>query len=180
MIARPEHQIPLVGKEQARKYARSQNCCFVILSNGNLHYFWDLESGSPYIITCFPTPESVIGYQKTITDLTPLAPRTGRCRLHRTHPAAWFLSELIDDTSLQSHRLSELFKTLLVDESAKLGWIFHLHGLCVLTDWTFAPLGNYAGTAAAATDSLLGRCQRNFLKRLARLAGRDADSHLSI
>jgi type I restriction enzyme, R subunit len=31
---------PLVGKEQARKYARSKNCRFVILSNGNLHYFW--------------------------------------------------------------------------------------------------------------------------------------------
>lgn len=42
---------PLVGKEQARKYARSQNCRFVILSNGNLHYFWDLERGNPYIIT---------------------------------------------------------------------------------------------------------------------------------
>jgi type I restriction enzyme R subunit len=28
---------PLVGKEQARKYARSLNVRFVILSNGNLH-----------------------------------------------------------------------------------------------------------------------------------------------
>ena len=62
--ARSEDKNPLVGKEQARKYARSQNCRFVILSNGNLHYFWDLERGSPYIITSFPTPESVIGYQK--------------------------------------------------------------------------------------------------------------------
>jgi len=50
---------PLVGKEQARKYAHSQNVRFVILSNGNLHYFWDLEQGSPGIITQFPTPESL-------------------------------------------------------------------------------------------------------------------------
>ena len=50
---------PLVGKEQARGYARSQNCRFVILSNGNLHYFWDLETGNPYTITKFPRPESV-------------------------------------------------------------------------------------------------------------------------
>ena len=35
---------------------KSQNCRFVILSNGNLHYFWDLERGNPYIITSFPTP----------------------------------------------------------------------------------------------------------------------------
>lgn len=62
--AKSEDKNPLVGKEQARKYARSENCRFVILSNGNLHYFWDLERGNPYIITSFPTPDSVIGYQQ--------------------------------------------------------------------------------------------------------------------
>ena len=62
--AKSEDKNPLVGKEQARKYARSQNCRFVILSNGNLHYFWDLERGNPYVITSFPTPKSVSGYRK--------------------------------------------------------------------------------------------------------------------
>lgn len=62
--AKAEDKNPLVGKEQARKYAKSQNCRFVILSNGNLHYFWDLERGNPYVITSFPTPGSVAGYQK--------------------------------------------------------------------------------------------------------------------
>jgi len=62
--AKAEDKNPLIGKEQSRKYARSQNCRFVILSNGNLHYFWDLERGSPYVITSFPTPDSVTGYQK--------------------------------------------------------------------------------------------------------------------
>ncbi len=62
--AKSEDKNPLVGKEQARKYARSQNCRFVILSNGNLHYFWDLERGNPYLITSFPTPDSVVGYHK--------------------------------------------------------------------------------------------------------------------
>ena len=62
--AKAEDKNPLAAKEQARKYARSQNCRFVILSNGNLHYFWDLERGNPYIITSFPTPDSVTGYQK--------------------------------------------------------------------------------------------------------------------
>lgn len=66
--AKAEDKSPLVGKEQARKYARSQNCRFIILSNGNLHYFWDLERGNPYVITTFPTPASVMGYQKTIPD----------------------------------------------------------------------------------------------------------------
>ncbi len=64
--AKAEDKSPLVGKEQARKYARSQNCRFVILSNGNLHYFWDLERGNPYLITTFPTTTSITGYQKTV------------------------------------------------------------------------------------------------------------------
>ena len=63
--AKAEGKNPLVGKEQARRYARAQNCRFVILSNGNLHYFWDLARGNPHVITAFPTPESVTGYQKT-------------------------------------------------------------------------------------------------------------------
>ena len=62
--AKSEDPNPLTGKEQARKYARSQNCRFVILSNGNQHYFWDLERGNPFIITSFPTPDSVTGYQR--------------------------------------------------------------------------------------------------------------------
>lgn len=45
--AKAEDKDPLVGKEQARTYARSQNCRFVILSNGNLHYFCDLERANP-------------------------------------------------------------------------------------------------------------------------------------
>jgi type I restriction enzyme, R subunit len=35
--AKSEEKNPLTGKEQARRYARSQNCRFVLLSNGNLH-----------------------------------------------------------------------------------------------------------------------------------------------
>ncbi len=66
--AKAEDKNPLVGKEQARKYAKSQNCRFVILSNGNLHYFWDLDRGNPHVITSFPTPESVTGYQKVTPD----------------------------------------------------------------------------------------------------------------
>jgi type I restriction enzyme R subunit len=56
--AKSEKYDPLVGKEQARKYAHSQNVRFVILSNGNLHYFWDLEQGNPVLITEFPNPAS--------------------------------------------------------------------------------------------------------------------------
>lgn len=62
--AKAEDKNPLIGKEQARKYARSQNCRFVILSNGNLHYLWDLGQGNPHIITRFPAPDSIKGYAR--------------------------------------------------------------------------------------------------------------------
>ncbi|MBK8296856.1 MAG: DEAD/DEAH box helicase family protein [Saprospiraceae bacterium] len=57
--AKKEDKNPLDGKEQARRYAQSQNVRFIILSNGNLHFFWDLERGDPEIITEFPTQESL-------------------------------------------------------------------------------------------------------------------------
>lgn len=60
--AKAEDKNPLIGKEQARTYAKSLNCRFIILSNGNLHYFWDLAHGNPYLISCFPKPESIKGY----------------------------------------------------------------------------------------------------------------------
>ncbi len=57
--AKKEDKNPLDGKEQARAYANSENIRFVILSNGNVHYFWDLYRGNPEIITEFPTLESL-------------------------------------------------------------------------------------------------------------------------
>ncbi|HEY3991975.1 MAG TPA: type I restriction endonuclease [Ktedonobacteraceae bacterium] len=57
--AKSEDKSPLDGKEQARKYAKTQNVQFILLSNGNLHYFWDLERGNPTVITALPTPNSL-------------------------------------------------------------------------------------------------------------------------
>ena len=62
--AKAERINPLAAKEQARKYARSQSCRFVILSNGNLHYLWDLDHGNPQVITQFPAPDSIKGYKQ--------------------------------------------------------------------------------------------------------------------
>ena len=57
--AKKELISPLVGKEQARGYAESLNCRFVILSNGVSHYFWDIEQGSPTVIDVFPSQEQL-------------------------------------------------------------------------------------------------------------------------
>lgn len=57
--AKSEDKDPLVGKEQARTYAKSLFIKYVILSNGNQHYFWNIYKGNPQIITSFPSCESI-------------------------------------------------------------------------------------------------------------------------
>src|SRR5208283_2472369 len=71
--AKAEDKDPLIGKEQARRYAQSQNVRFVILSNGNLHYFWDIERDNPTIITAFPTQESISHFHSFKPDPVKLA-----------------------------------------------------------------------------------------------------------
>ena len=62
--AKREDKNPLDGKEQARKYAKSINVRYIILSNGDLHFYWDRESGNPTPIRVFPTQESLLDRKK--------------------------------------------------------------------------------------------------------------------
>ncbi|MDR1166395.1 MAG: DEAD/DEAH box helicase family protein [Deltaproteobacteria bacterium] len=57
---------PLIGKEQARRYALAENCHFVALSNGVIHYLWDINEGNPYPISQFPTQTSLMEYKKNV------------------------------------------------------------------------------------------------------------------
>ena len=57
--AKSEKIEPLFAKEQARKYAESQKAKYVILSNGNIHYLWNLEKGNPERILAFPSTSSL-------------------------------------------------------------------------------------------------------------------------
>jgi type I restriction enzyme, R subunit len=61
--AKSEDKDPLTGKEQARKYAKSQNVRYIILSNGNLHYLWDRDQGNPTRISFFPTLQTLRAHQ---------------------------------------------------------------------------------------------------------------------
>jgi type I restriction enzyme R subunit len=71
--AKSEDKNPLSAKEQARKYARSQNARFVILSNGNIHYLWDLEQGNPAVISKFPSPSEIGNFYAFKPDANRLA-----------------------------------------------------------------------------------------------------------
>ncbi|MCX6807700.1 MAG: DEAD/DEAH box helicase family protein, partial [Patescibacteria group bacterium] len=62
--AKKEAIDPLTAKEQARNYARNAGARFVVLSNGNIHYFWDTKNGNPDTISRFPTQDSITQYEK--------------------------------------------------------------------------------------------------------------------
>jgi type I restriction enzyme R subunit len=64
---------PLSAKEQARNYARNVGARFVILSNGNIHYFWDTKHGNPDTISRFPTQDSITQYEEYIPNPNELA-----------------------------------------------------------------------------------------------------------
>lgn len=57
--AKKESLHPLVAKEQARKYAKTVDARYVILSNGIVHYFWDVTRGNPKPIYKFPSPSEI-------------------------------------------------------------------------------------------------------------------------
>mgnify|MGYP001159759881 FL=1 len=57
--AKKESLHPLVAKEQARKYAKTVDAQYVILSNGIVHYFWDVTKGNPKPIYKFPSPNEI-------------------------------------------------------------------------------------------------------------------------
>jgi type I restriction enzyme R subunit len=57
--AKRENTNPLSAKEQARAYAERQKARFVILSNGDISYLWDIQAGNPQIITRIPSQESL-------------------------------------------------------------------------------------------------------------------------
>src|SRR3990167_11431049 len=71
--AKKESIDPLSAKEQARNYARNVGARFVILSNGNIHYFWNTKHGNPDTISRFPTQESITQYEKYIPNPEELA-----------------------------------------------------------------------------------------------------------
>ena len=68
--AKKESIHPLEAKEQARKYAQSLRCKYVILTNGSLNYFWNLEKGNPEMITTFPTYESLKQSRALTSDIS--------------------------------------------------------------------------------------------------------------
>ncbi|MEA1885959.1 MAG: DEAD/DEAH box helicase family protein [Bacteroidota bacterium] len=135
--AKSESKNPLVGKEQARKYAKNISCRFVLLSNGNIHYFWDLEKGSPYIITRFPEPTSVKGYSK----YKPNPERLVNELVRDDYIAATQMPQYADDPNWQEEDTREAF--------------IHLHKLRFLRDYQIKAIRSIQEAVKTGQDRFL-------------------------
>jgi len=62
--AKRESIPPLSAKEQARNYANGMHVRYVILSNGNVHFLWDMYEGNPEPISKLPTLASLQDSEK--------------------------------------------------------------------------------------------------------------------
>ena len=71
--AKKEGLHPLVAKEQARKYAKTVGAQFIILSNGIVHFLWNLEKGNPKPIYQFPSPSEIGAIKEWNPDRNSLA-----------------------------------------------------------------------------------------------------------
>lgn len=74
--AKKESLHPLVAKEQARKYAKTVDANYIILSNGIVHYLWDIRKGNPKPIFKFPSPEEIGAIKEWNPDRKSLAEET--------------------------------------------------------------------------------------------------------
>ncbi len=62
--AKRESIPPLSAKEQARNYANGMHVRYVILSNGNVHFLWDMYEGNPEPISKIPSLSSLQDSEK--------------------------------------------------------------------------------------------------------------------
>lgn len=57
--AKSQSKDPLDGKYQAENYAKAKRCRYVILSNGDTHYFWDINQNAEKLIIKLPTQKDL-------------------------------------------------------------------------------------------------------------------------
>ena len=70
--AKSHDKDPLDGKYQAEKYAIAKRCKYVIMSNGETHYLWDLNQSSEQLIIKFPSQQDL----KRMSNITKAKPLT--------------------------------------------------------------------------------------------------------
>ena len=105
--AKKESIDPLSAKEQARRYAIANKVNYIILSNGNVHYFWNIDEGNPELISNFPTPKSL----QNFTEFTPNPERLYTEQVNDDYIALTILSNYAEPRELEKRILIDTYTT---------------------------------------------------------------------
>ena len=84
--AKRESIDPLTAKEQARAYAESLNASHIFLSNGLVHWYWNLRQGNPVKVSRFLPLEELGKASEWRPDPARLASAVVDEALHRRFP----------------------------------------------------------------------------------------------
>jgi hypothetical protein len=85
--AKRESVDPLDAKEQARDYAKSLGVRHIFLSNGQLHYYWDLAQGNPTRVSHFLLSACCSWGRDAVVQM--LSVSEGRCMRSTLVACAW-------------------------------------------------------------------------------------------
>jgi len=125
--AKKESIDPLSAKEQARNYARNAGARFIILSNGNIHYFWDTKHGNPETISRFPTQDSITQYEK----YTPNPEELARTKIDENYVIATQMPGYLNDPDFQN---KATLKKFLKNNNLKQLWPYQVKAIKTLQE----------------------------------------------
>ncbi len=159
--AKAPHKHPLVGKEQAREYAESQNIRFIYLSNGKVLFFWDTRRGDPHAVGAFHSSSELEGLASEEN------PSSGRSRKSSADP-------VLSRARLPTERVERdyLARSRMGDYDQRGGWkreetrdrFIRENKLCFLRD--------YQLRAIAAIQKAAGEGKTRFLLEMATGTGK--------
>ena len=107
---------PLTGKEQARAYAESLGVWHIFLSNGLVHYYWNLRQGNPVKVSRFLPLEQLGKAAEWRPDSARLAAVTvDENYIAVSQDAAWLSYSLADRATVMVNKKIRLLRDYQID-----------------------------------------------------------------
>jgi type I restriction enzyme R subunit len=114
--AKKESIDPLSAKEQARAYAESLGVCHIFLSNGLVHYYWNLRQGNPAKVSRFLPLEQLGKAAEWMPDSTKLAAvKVEENYIAVSQDAAWLTYPAADREVVMVNKKIRLLRDYQID-----------------------------------------------------------------
>lgn len=114
--AKRENIDPLTGKEQARTYAESLGVSHIFLSNGLVHYYWNLRQGNPVKVSRFLPSDQLGKAAEWRPDSARLAAVTvDENYIAMSQDAAWLSYSAVDRATVMVNKKIRLLRDYQID-----------------------------------------------------------------